>query len=266
MHQADGAAFAPCRDRLGFTLIELLVVIAIIGILAVLLFPVLGKAREASEASLCVSNMRQVAQGLLLYAADHDGWGPAGNNKDNHEEQGGDPGVTSLNSTYFSLVWPYIYPQVPLSTSTPDRVTFNSKKKNVFLCPTRYARYPTAEKAPAEMFVGGKGSSYAVWDNYSYPINGLAAKAPLYSSDGNRVAKKVKVIGMTAPSKTVAIVEGYTWYVMVSYYYQKYGVLPHNKKANFAFYDGHVETLGLSQIPTEQEALQSVFWSGDNVQ
>lgn len=60
------------QRRLGFTLIELLVVIAIIAILAAILFPVFAKAREAARQSTCVSNDKQVALGVLMYAQDYD--------------------------------------------------------------------------------------------------------------------------------------------------------------------------------------------------
>lgn len=62
------------RVRDAFTLIELLVVIAIIALLAAILFPVFGRARENARRSSCQSNMKQVGLGFEQYKNDYDGY------------------------------------------------------------------------------------------------------------------------------------------------------------------------------------------------
>jgi prepilin-type N-terminal cleavage/methylation domain-containing protein/prepilin-type processing-associated H-X9-DG protein len=82
------------QAKKGFTLIELLVVIAIIAILAAILFPVFANARDKARQISDLSNLKQVALGIVMYTNDYDdtypigevldgGWGVYGGANDN---------------------------------------------------------------------------------------------------------------------------------------------------------------------------------------
>ena len=64
-----------------FTLVELLIVIAIIAILAGVLMPAFGRARESARRASCVSNLKQIGAAVKLYTGESDweGFLPADN-------------------------------------------------------------------------------------------------------------------------------------------------------------------------------------------
>lgn len=88
------------KQRSGFTLIELLVVIAIIAILAAILFPVFGRARENARRSSCASNLKQIGLGVMQYTQDYDERMPSSRMNPGNVDGGG--------GNWQNMVQPYI--------------------------------------------------------------------------------------------------------------------------------------------------------------
>jgi prepilin-type N-terminal cleavage/methylation domain-containing protein/prepilin-type processing-associated H-X9-DG protein len=66
--------------RSAFTFVELCIAVSIISILAAILFPVFGRAREKARQAMCQSNLEQIGLALRLYAQDHSGQFPPTDN------------------------------------------------------------------------------------------------------------------------------------------------------------------------------------------
>jgi prepilin-type N-terminal cleavage/methylation domain-containing protein/prepilin-type processing-associated H-X9-DG protein len=63
----------PLRSTRGFTLIEMLVVIAIIAILISLISPAITNTLEQARSTACTSNMKQIADAMLMFTSEHEG-------------------------------------------------------------------------------------------------------------------------------------------------------------------------------------------------
>jgi prepilin-type N-terminal cleavage/methylation domain-containing protein/prepilin-type processing-associated H-X9-DG protein len=121
--------------RHAFTLIELLVVIAIIAILAAFLFPIFALAREKSRAAACASNMKQLAQGWLMYAQDYEETFP----------------LTAIQRwpkgpliSWPELIDPYVKGGVQEDAKGS---TANDQRRGIFVCPDYGAAAPEQDEA-----------------------------------------------------------------------------------------------------------------------
>ena len=104
----------------GFTLIELLVVIAIIAILAAILLPVLGQAKERANRAACMSNLHQQGVAFTIYTGDANGKLP------------------DLRYAPFTTTPPTAFGNWPwdISTNFTDAMISDGCTRNVFYCPS----------------------------------------------------------------------------------------------------------------------------------
>ncbi|MCM8543486.1 MAG: type II secretion system GspH family protein [Lentisphaeraceae bacterium] len=121
------------REKKQFTLIELLVVVAIIGILASLLLPSLGKAREKGKQAVCISNHKQILIMEHLMLNDQEQLQTAWTNTDTKAYGTGYP-VTGK-----AIVW--IWPLEPYTGGTFDWRDNPGALGPIVDCPSRIDEY-----------------------------------------------------------------------------------------------------------------------------
>jgi len=153
-----------------FTLIELLVVIAIIAILAAMLLPTLGRAKEAGKRIACLNNLRQLSLAAHMYADDSQGLYPPRSSTNRW------PSV--LYDTYGRSVNLLLCPS---EATIPDS-TGSSTSNNV------------ADASPRSYFING-------WNDY------FASSDPVNDFSGMNDGDSMKEIAITHTSDTIILGE-----------------------------------------------------------
>jgi prepilin-type N-terminal cleavage/methylation domain-containing protein len=118
------------KSARAFTLIELLLVIAIIAILAAMLLPVLSKAKQRTQGTLCLNNGKQLMLAMHLYTSDSNDFYPPnpddGNTLPGYNWCGGAAGIGQPDE---------FNPDILLDPNRSLLIGYLGKNAKLFRCP-----------------------------------------------------------------------------------------------------------------------------------
>ncbi len=165
------------RKPTGFTLIELLVVIGIIALLAAILFPVFGRARENSRKTSCLNNLKQLGIAFQMYSQDYDLFMPVSE------------GATTPNKVYaLERLGPYAksdqYLKCPSDSSANTRPIRNIA--NTGTVPCSYYVVGSGIGNPVSEAPTGSSARWGIFDQSGAPVNITSIVRPaetIYASE-----------------------------------------------------------------------------------
>ncbi|MFA5206490.1 MAG: type II secretion system protein [Lentisphaeria bacterium] len=224
------------RQTRPFTLIELLVVIAIIAILASMLLPSLGNARESVKRTACTSFVRQMAQGGNMYALDHnDYWVPP---------IGDDWTAWHSNPAFLQYL------------NVRTEVAPNRHMWSTYIC-------PKATYALANPGRDATGTYYYIGASYGVSY--------IFDNSSPTKTRPFKLGAVPAPTSRMAFADGMDNLLAIDAanyptYYAVYGETPYTcmtayrhvgATADYGFFDGHCEALNWQAVWKQYYTLYS---------
>jgi prepilin-type processing-associated H-X9-DG protein/prepilin-type N-terminal cleavage/methylation domain-containing protein len=228
-----------------FTLIELLVVIAIIAILAAMLLPSLNQARAAANSVKCLSNLRQLGQGMAAYLSDSGGYLPYAVINE---------GMLGQQQTWDGLLGDYLGAVVQVTSISPVKTT--APGNSPFVCP--------GDQLPRDTGCAPRSYSRVLFDEQD-------------PTDPNDVGRPINSMLIQSCSTKALVVEwqnaynirGMNWASWASYGYFSALSDPslqgwflytpgmgafHGGRSNFLYVDGHVAGRGRTEALVDRAA------------